>query len=82
MPTVNTEAFSLALSAFVQEVGCGPEKHIDLVLDQAGWHKSSHLKIPEGLHQAEHDPEQEEHNDADTKWTPWGADISHAIFLS
>ena len=50
MPTVNTETFSLALSAFAQEVGCGPEKHSGLRLDQAGWHKSSHLKLPEGLH--------------------------------
>jgi hypothetical protein len=37
MPTVNIEAFSLALCAFACEVGCGPDKHIALVLDQAGW---------------------------------------------
>jgi transposase len=50
MPTVNTAAFSLALSAFAQEQGVGPNKHLLLVLDQAGWHKSADLKIPEGLH--------------------------------
>jgi len=50
MPTVNVEAFSLALCAFAAEVGCGSDKHIALVLDQAGWHKSSRLVIPEGLH--------------------------------
>ena len=50
MPTVNTAAFSLALATFVKEQGVGPNKHILLVLDQAGWHKSRDLVIPEGLH--------------------------------
>jgi DDE superfamily endonuclease len=31
MPTVNTTAFSLALSAFAQEQGVGPNKHLLLV---------------------------------------------------
>ncbi len=50
MPTVNVEAFELVLSAFAQEHHLGPDKHVVLVLDQAGWHKSSRLVIPEGLH--------------------------------
>jgi transposase len=50
MPTVNVEIFSLALSAFAQEQGVGPGKHLALVLDQAGWHTSSRLVLPEGLH--------------------------------
>ncbi|MBO0796369.1 MAG: IS630 family transposase [Ktedonobacteraceae bacterium] len=50
MPTVNTTAFSLTLSAFAQEQGVGPNKHILLVMDQAGWHKSRELEVPEGLH--------------------------------
>src|SRR5260370_16999249 len=50
MTRVNTTAFCLALSAFGQEQGVGPNKHLLLVLDQAGWHKSADLQIPEGLH--------------------------------
>ena len=50
MPTVNTAAFSLALAAFAKEQGVGPNQRILLVLDQAGWHKSRDLVIPEGLH--------------------------------
>lgn len=50
MPTVNTTAFSLALAAFAQEQGVGPHKQLLLVLDQAGWHKSADLVIPDGLH--------------------------------
>jgi transposase len=50
LPTVNATVFSLALSAFAQEQGGGPNKHILLVMDQAGWHKSRDLRLPEGLH--------------------------------
>jgi transposase len=50
MPTVNTVVFSLALAAFAQEQGVGPDKHILLVLDQAGWHTSADLQGPDGLH--------------------------------
>lgn len=50
MPTVNTQVFSLVLAAFAREQGVGPNKHLLLVLDQAGWHKSGDLIIPEGLH--------------------------------
>jgi hypothetical protein len=50
MPTVTTAAFSLALAAFAQEQGVGPDQHILLVLDQAGWHTSADLQLPPGLH--------------------------------
>jgi transposase len=50
MPTVNTTVFSLALAAFAQEQEVGPTKHMLLVMDQAGWHKSRDLVVPEGLH--------------------------------
>jgi transposase len=42
--------FSRAFRICSPPVGCGPDKHIALVLDQAGWHTSSRLVIPEGLH--------------------------------
>lgn len=50
MPTVNTHAFSLALYAFAEEHGVGPNKHIALVMDQAGWHTGRNLRLPEGFH--------------------------------
>jgi transposase len=50
MPTVNVGAFELALTAFAKEQRLGPNKHLLLVLDQAGWHTSSRLRLPEGLH--------------------------------
>lgn len=50
LPTVNTELFSLALREFAKEVGAGEDKHIVLVVDQAGWHTGGEVEIPEGVH--------------------------------
>ncbi len=49
MPTVNAEAFSLALSRFARWVSAGEDKRVVLVLDRAGWHVAKDLKVPEGL---------------------------------
>lgn len=51
LPTVNKELFSMALGEFAKELGVGKDKHIILVLDQAGWHTSSgEVEVPEGIH--------------------------------
>lgn len=50
LPTVNVEVFSMALSHFAKEVGAGKDKHILLVLDQAGWHTGKEVEVPEGMH--------------------------------
>ena len=60
LPTVNTELFELALAEFARATGASSEKHIAVVLDQAGWHKAKGLKVPEGIHlifQPAHSPE-------------------------
>lgn len=49
VPALSTEIFQLLLDAFAQEQGVGPKKRILLVLDQAGWHLSGRLVLPEGL---------------------------------
>jgi hypothetical protein len=50
LPTVNKELFSMALGEFAKEVGAGKHKRILLVLDQAGWHTSGEIEVPEGIH--------------------------------
>jgi transposase len=47
---VNVELFSQALAIFAEEAGVRPNKRIVLLLDRAGWHTSSKLTVPEGLH--------------------------------
>ena len=50
LPTVNVELFSMALKEFAKEMGAGKDKHVLLVVDQAGWHTGKEVEIPEGIH--------------------------------
>jgi len=50
LPTVSIAACTLALEEFAQAVGAGPDKQVILVLDQAGWHISAQVAIPQYLH--------------------------------
>jgi hypothetical protein len=49
LPTVSIQAMSLALREFARDVGAGPAKQVVLVLDQAGWHTSGKVTVPEGI---------------------------------
>jgi len=68
LPTVSTEAFSLALKQFARDVGVGPKKHVLLVLDGAGWHTSLALKVPEYVHFAFLPPYSPELQPAERLW--------------
>ena len=50
LPTVTVEVFRQALAELAQFLGLGPDKHLILVLDQAGWHTSDRVAVPEGIH--------------------------------
>lgn len=50
LPTVNVQLFSMALKEFAKEVGAGEDKHVLVVLDQAGWHTGGEVELPEGIH--------------------------------
>ncbi len=47
---VSAALFSTELAAFAAAAGAGPGKQIVLVLDQAGWHSSYDVVVPEHLH--------------------------------
>jgi transposase len=47
---VSIALFEAELAAFAEAVGAGPTKQIVLVLDRAGWHTSSRLRVPEHVH--------------------------------
>lgn len=49
LPLVNTAAMNLALAEFARDMGAGADKHILLVLDNAGWHSSQQLVVPTGI---------------------------------
>ena len=50
LPYVNTKLFSRVLKDFAQHFGVGKNKRIILPLDQAVWHMSQKLQVPEGIH--------------------------------
>jgi hypothetical protein len=52
LPRVSIEAFALALAAFAHDEGIDADHRAILVLDQAGWHVSPDLVLPEGVHLA------------------------------
>jgi transposase len=52
LPEVSLEAMGLALAAFARDEGIGPERRAVLLLDNAGWHTSEQLAVPEGVHLA------------------------------
>src|SRR6478736_2300021 len=47
--TVDTDLLSVVLAVFARTVGAGRDKLVVLVLDNAGWHISDKLKLPDGI---------------------------------
>ncbi len=50
LPKVNIELFTKVLADFAQHFGVGKNQRIVLAMDQAGWHTSDLVVIPEGIH--------------------------------
>ena len=82
LPTVGVEVFSLALAAFAEEVGAGPNKQIVLVLERAGWHRSAHLKLPEGLHLVFLPPYSPQVQPAERLWPLSNEPLANWVFTS
>jgi hypothetical protein len=47
--SVNIPLFQQVLDAFARNTGAGPNKTVILVLDNAGWHTSPQIVVPEGV---------------------------------
>ncbi len=65
---VSIPLFETELAAFAQTVGAGPRKQIVLALDQAGWHTSERLRVPEHVHLLFLPPYSPELQPADHLW--------------
>jgi hypothetical protein len=50
VPAINTQVINLALKGFAPAVGAGLKKRRVLRWEQAAWHKSHGLAVPEGIH--------------------------------
>jgi transposase len=50
LPYVNTDLFNQVLQDFAEHFKVGTTKQVILSVDQAGWHLSKALQVPEGIH--------------------------------
>lgn len=50
LPTVTTEAMSLALATFAHDEGIDADHRAVMVVDRAGWHRGDDLVLPDGVH--------------------------------
>jgi transposase len=68
LPTVSTAAFALALAAFARDEGITATHRAVLVLDQAGWHVATDLRLPPGIDLAFLPPASPELQPAERLW--------------
>lgn len=68
LPTVNANAFAVALAEFARDEGIGPARRAVVALDRAGWHVAKDLVVPEGIHLAYLPPSSPELQPAERLW--------------
>jgi transposase len=82
LPYVNTELFSLVLQDFAEHFGIGDHKRVILPVDQAGWHLSEQLRVPEGIHLLPLPPYSPELQPAERLWPLINESIVNQAFQS
>jgi DDE superfamily endonuclease len=82
LPSVTAELFSIALALFAQAVGAGPTQRVLLVLDQAGWHSSQELVVPEGIHLLSLPPYSPELQPCERLWPLSNEGVANEAFRS
>ena len=82
LPAVGLEAFGLALAAFARDEGVGTGKRAVLALDNAGWHTSPKLDVPEGVHLAFLPAYSPELQPAERLWGPIDEPVANRSFAS
>ena len=82
VPALTGEIFHLLLDAFAQEQGVGRGKRLLLVLDQASWHLSAEVEVPEGITLLPLPPYSPELQPAEHLWEPIDEAVANRIFSS
>jgi transposase len=80
--TVSIELFAVELAEFARQVGASPDKQIVLVLDQAGWHTSVKLRVPDHVHLLFLPPYSPELQPAEHLWPLTNAALVNQHFAS
>lgn len=80
LPYVRIDLFNRVLADFAQHFGVGKNKRIILAMDQAGWHTSAQVKIPEGIHVVLMPPHSPELQPAERLWPLTNEPIANKCF--
>lgn len=80
LPKVNIDLFNRTLADFAAHFGIGKRKHVLLVIDQAGWHMSEQVQLPEGLHLMPLPPHSPELQPAERLWPLTNQAIANQSF--
>ena len=80
LPAVTAQVFSLALAHFAHEVGAGAHTRIVLVLDQAGYHTSQAVAVPEGITLEFLPPYSPELQPAERLWPLTNEGVANVLF--
>lgn len=49
LPRVSLDVWNVVLAEFAAAVGASAQKRVVLVTDQAGWHSSAQVQLPDGI---------------------------------
>jgi transposase len=82
LPYVRTDFFSEVLKDFAEHFCVGKSKQIVLPLDQAGWHISQNLEVPEGIHLVRMSPYSPELQPAERLWPLINEPLANQAFES
>lgn len=80
LPTVSGTAFAAALGEFAAAMGAGDGKRIILVLDGAGWHSGTAVRVPRGLHLVALPPYSPELQPVERVWTLTDEPLANRTF--
>ena len=80
MPEVNAKSLSYVFEDLAKELAASKDHAVLLVLDQAGWHTSDKLRVPEGVELLFLPPYSPELQPAERLWTLTDEPLANRCF--
>lgn len=82
IPKLNWQVFEQMLTAFAQHFEIGPQRRVVLALDQAAFHTTARVTVPEGIHLLFLPPKSPELQPAERLWPSTNEAIANRSFES
>lgn len=82
LPFLNHEVFSRVLEDFAQHFELGEQKRVILAVDQAAFHTSKKVRVPDGIHLLFLPPKSPELQPAERLWTLTNEAVANHSFAS